>query len=260
MFTLENYQKAFSRFVLNGDASALRPMIAEGQSADQLSIYRNNVIISLGEALAKTFPATFALVGETFFQYAAKGFIAKHPPTQPVLAWYGEKFPEFLDSLEGIRKHPYLPDVARLEWARNRANTAPDASAALSPGAFGKLAGEGDVSSVALAPSVSLLRSAYPIAEIREFALGKRKDPPAVKAGEPRFLIVYRKGSVVHMETLSEAVFLFLTGLQAGESLEGEAFEEEDLALQGTFVAELGRLVAGGIFTQSSSKGGQENE
>lgn len=249
MFTLEAYQKAFSRFVLSGDATALRPMVADRPSAEQLSIYRNNVVIGLTEALAKTFPATFALVGEKFFNAAAKRFIENHPPRTPVLAWYGEGFSDFLGSLEGVGKHPYLPDVARLEWARNRANVAPG-QAPLSPPEFERLIREGKTSTLALAPFAGLVSSDFPVGEIREFALGQRNDPPELKTGRRERLVVYRRGGRIRVDKISSSTFEILRALAEGGGLSGFA-GTRDSADQGNTVAELGRLVANGAFCRA---------
>ncbi len=59
-------------------------------------IYRNNVVVSLTEALADGFPVTRALVGETFF---APWRAASSPSTytvSPILTEYGDALPDFI--------------------------------------------------------------------------------------------------------------------------------------------------------------------
>jgi hypothetical protein len=83
-----------------------------------------------------------------------------------VLAEYGETFPSFLFEFEPVSTLPYLSDVARLEWARNRAYHSADAPpadiASLAKIAPSHLA---DVRLV-LHPAAAFLASPYPIVSL----------------------------------------------------------------------------------------------
>lgn len=94
----------------------------------RFSIYRNNVIVSLIDALADSFPITQALVGVDFFRNMARLFAFASPPTNGVLAFYGEHFADFIDSFPPAATVPYLGDVARLEMCWIHAYHAADAS------------------------------------------------------------------------------------------------------------------------------------
>ena len=65
--------------------------------AVRFAVYRNNVIASLLEALADTFPVTRALVGGRFFDRMARQFIVVEPPVSPIMSAYGETLPAFID-------------------------------------------------------------------------------------------------------------------------------------------------------------------
>ena len=129
----------------------------------RFAVYRNNVAASLTDALAARFPVIRRLVGETFFAPLARLFAEKERPRSPVLAEWGEGFADFLAAFPPLSAYPYLPDVARIEFARGQAFHAADAR----PVDPAKLAAA-DPARVRLAqhPSVSLLRSAYPAASI----------------------------------------------------------------------------------------------
>ncbi len=86
-----------------------------GSTAKRFSIYRNNVTVSLVNALAEVFPTVQALVGEDYFRAMARVFVEDHPPRSPMLFEYGAEFPEFIETFEPARKLTYLPDVARME-------------------------------------------------------------------------------------------------------------------------------------------------
>jgi hypothetical protein len=81
----------------------------------RFAVYRNNVTVSLVDALASIFPTVQNLVGEDFFRAMARLYVAAHPPTSPLLFKYGESFPAFLESFPPAADLPFLADVARVE-------------------------------------------------------------------------------------------------------------------------------------------------
>ncbi|MFN3972431.1 MAG: DUF2063 domain-containing protein [Gemmobacter sp.] len=129
----------------------------------RFAVYRNNVIVSLTEALETGFPVVRALVGAEFFRAMAGEFLRMHPPKGPVLSDYGDDLPAFLAWFPPVAKLSYLPDMARLELAMRTSYHAADARpisvadvAALAPA---RLAG----ARLRFAPPVRLVRSAWPI-------------------------------------------------------------------------------------------------
>lgn len=93
----------------------------------RLAVYRNNVVSSLIDALADTFAVTQQLVGSEFFRAMASVFVRQQPPESRILAHYGAAFPAFVAGFAPAAPLPYLPDVARLEFARLRALHAAEA-------------------------------------------------------------------------------------------------------------------------------------
>jgi hypothetical protein len=105
--------------------------------ARRFALHRNNVVASLVEALADTFPVVQSLVGAEFFRAMAAVFVRAQPPASPLLHRYGGDLPAFIEGFAPARGLPYLGDVARLELARVAACHAADAeplsSAAVAP-------------------------------------------------------------------------------------------------------------------------------
>ncbi len=97
--------------------------------AKRLAVHRNNVMVSLVDALAQTFPVTLQLVGEEFFRAMAQVFVLAHPPRTRVLAQHGQALPSFIAQFPPAAGLPYVADVAQLEWQRLQALHAADASA-----------------------------------------------------------------------------------------------------------------------------------
>lgn len=101
----------------------------------RFAVYRNNVTVSLVDALASIFPTVQNLVGEDFFRAMARLYVTAYPPTSPLLFTYGETFPAFLETFPPAADLPFLADVARVErlWldAFHSADAAPLDPAAL---------------------------------------------------------------------------------------------------------------------------------
>ncbi len=89
--------------------------IAGDDIKKRFAIYRNNVTASLVEALAAAFPVVKKLVGEEFFEAMATVFARQHPPSSPLLMYYGHQMPAFLHDFEPVKHLPFLADVATLE-------------------------------------------------------------------------------------------------------------------------------------------------
>lgn len=99
-----------------------------GGSKDRFNVYRNNVAVSLRDALGETFPIVKQLVGEEFFAGMAQAFVREHLPQTPVLLEYGGAFPRFIERFPPADSLPYLADMARVEWAWLQAYHAADAT------------------------------------------------------------------------------------------------------------------------------------
>ncbi|MFN4206694.1 MAG: putative DNA-binding domain-containing protein [Agrobacterium albertimagni] len=107
----------------------------------RFSVYRNNVTVSLVDALSSIFPTVQNLVGEDFFRAMARLYVAAHPPTSPLLFSYGESFSGFLETFPPAADLPFLADVARVERLWLDAYHAADA-APLDPAALGEISAE----------------------------------------------------------------------------------------------------------------------
>lgn len=132
----------------------------------RLAIHANHFRITLIEALQATFPVVDRLVGEECFTALARRYVLRVPPRRPCLFEYGESFPRFLGAQPEVCPLAYLADVARLEWAINRAAHAEDVpalDAAAVAGCVGRATGE---FILGLDPACRLIGSPWPIDRI----------------------------------------------------------------------------------------------
>ena len=161
-------QSKFAKGLLDPNLSAPGGVVGpHGRAAGKrYDVYRNNVVVSLTEALAAAYPVVKVVVGAEFFAAMAGVYVRKHPPKNPLMILYGEDFPYFLTRFPPAAQLGYLPDVARLERARREAYHAADAKAC-PPEKLGRLEGTKlfDARFV-LHPSIRIIRSRYPIFSI----------------------------------------------------------------------------------------------
>lgn len=129
----------------------------------RFAVYRNNVVVSLTEALAARFPVIRRLVGEAFFVALARLYSETDRPKSPVLAEWGDGFAAFLAQFPPLATYPYLGDVARIEYARGRAFHAADAMP-VDPAIL--VAVDPDRIRLVLHASVTVLGFAYPAVSI----------------------------------------------------------------------------------------------
>jgi Putative DNA-binding domain len=186
--------------------------------ARRFAVYRNNVMASLGAALARRYPVIERLVGGEFFAAMARQFVMQHPPRSPLLAEYGEEFAAFIAAFDPTRELPYLADVARLEAARTRAYHAEDATP-LGADSFAALDAEalGDIR-IRLHPSAAILRSPFPVVTIWAMNSGERELRP-IATGQGEDALVVRPNMDVEIRALPPGGAAFLQSLAGGLAL-----------------------------------------
>lgn len=188
--------------------------------AARFAVYRNNVLVSLIDALADTFPVAQELVGETFFRAMARLFVHQEPPRSRVLALYGESFPAFVENFAPAASVPYLADVARLEMLRVRAYHAAD-GAALPADAMAQALAQTDALAellLGLHPSVGLLRSRYAVVSLWAAHQGVG-ELSAVDHARPENALLVRPALEVELLRLDTGTSALVAALQRGTPL-----------------------------------------
>ena len=154
----------------------------DGSAATKrFDVYRNNVAVSLTEALETAFPVIRKLIGDQNFKGLAGIFLRQHPPSSPLLMLYGAEMPSFLESFEPFKQLPYLADVARLELSLRESYHAANAQT-FDPSILQSLSEDALLGSrIRFAPAMRLIRSRYPIHGIWQMNMIPDAPKPAAR-------------------------------------------------------------------------------
>lgn len=219
MSTLHELQRSFAQFILGdetqmGSASLSLKKSSPSQFKDEqrLQVYRNNFVISLREALAGVYPVVFKLVGEVFFQHAANEYIKRHSSRTGNLHNFGDAFAVFLDCFPGLETLPYLPDVARLEWAHHQVFHTGESSALNLP-ALAEL-DEKQIAGLTfqISESCRLLDSDYPVLSIWQANQDGNENTISLDEGGVQY-VVLRHGQQIEFHLLSAGFFTLIDSL-----------------------------------------------
>lgn len=191
--------------------------------AQRFAVYRNNVISSLIDALADTYPVTRQLVGDDFFRGMARDYARKHRPHSPVLAYYGDIFADFVDGYLPAASVPYLSAVARLEWSYVSAFHAADACSVTHEAIANLMADPNRLPNACftLHPSVNVISSSYAIVSL----WGAHQDLMSLSEVDPfvpESALVQRIGLSVDILRIAPGDQEFIARLRRREPL-GEA-------------------------------------
>ena len=216
----------------------------EGRPAGKrFDVYRNNVAVSLTEALKTAFPVIHKLLGDENYNGIAGIFLRRHPPTSPMMMFYGAAFPDFLAGFEPLQHLGYLADVARVEQALRHSYHAGDA-AAIDPARLQAMTPEALMAArLVFAPAMGLVRSTWPIHAIWQFNQPQGGPKPEMR---PEDVLISRPDYDPTVSLLPPGGGAFVAALQSGETLaaavEQATTDYDDFDLTTT----LGLLLGGG--------------
>lgn len=215
-------QAAFARALLDPAQPSPQGLTAwHGAGVNlRFAVYRNNVAVSLVEALADTFEVTQQLVGEEFFRALALVYVREQPPRTAVLALYGESFPAFIGGFPPAASVPYLSAVARLEWLRARAFHAAEPSADPVSTLAAAMAHIHALPNrnVGLHPTLGLVQSQYAVVSLWAAHQGIR-DISAVDPDVPENALIIRPELEVEVRQINAETALFIAQLLQGRTL-----------------------------------------
>ena len=193
------------------------------RSARRFALYRGNLTANWERSLGNAYPVLRRLVGEAFFRALGREFGRARRLTVGDLNCFGDGLPDFLDSFAPVADFPYVPDMARLEWALHRAHYAADMPA-LDFATLAAMNANGlDAVQLRLRVPCTLLRSAWDIVGIWQAHQEQTPDWPS-DIGQPSHCLVHRPRWRAEVMPLTPGAFSALVTIADGASL-GTALE-----------------------------------
>ncbi len=173
MLPLRELQARFLRSIATAPEHGFDPALlelVEGRgglgSTERLGVYAEMYLARLLDVLCDDFPRVAAVLGGDRFTALAGAYLERHPSTDPSVRWVGTNFADFLAERGPVDEHPFLADLARLEWTRlavfDAADAVPlrlEALRAIPPSKWPRL-------TFHPVPALRVLRCAWPVHEL----------------------------------------------------------------------------------------------
>lgn len=190
------------------------------QTRNRLAIYRGSLAEHWRRTLAGAYPVLEMQVGEEFFAAMSRQYGHQHPSQSGDLNQFGGHLPEFVASFKPLADYPWLPDLARIEWALHQSHYAADGHPVTAE-ALAQLPPEKAASlPLSLSPSASLHRLDWQIAQLWQ---AHQQDPQpdwTENFQQPTAVLVYRPQWKPTVRALEPDEYRLLSRLSAGTTLE----------------------------------------
>jgi hypothetical protein len=221
-------------------------------AVERVGVYQGMYLLRMVEALENDFPAVAHFLGGERFAELVAAYVAAHPSRSYTLNRLGDRFPEFVRTFPGLRRRPFLFDLARLEALVTEVFDAPESPAW--PAEEIARIPEGAWERAILRPVEALRLGAFahPVNAYFQSVKDENHDHPDT-VRKRTWIAVYRKSYEVWRLDLGQPAYEFLSALVRGRPF-GKAVAEAARGLQGSpgdqLFAWLRDWVAEGMFTR----------
>ena len=201
-------------------AQALAPLLQPSWQRG-LQVYQANGQALAERALAAAYPVLQELLGADSFTELAHAFWHRHPPQHGDMNRWGADLADFLQADAQLQEDPYLPDVARLEWALHGCGMAADMEA--DPASYARLLSEDPTTLLLrLAPGCAVLPSAWPtLSIVQAHRLGTDLEEAGrrLRAGCAEPALLWRAGLQPQLRAAHAGEAALLQALAQGQTL-----------------------------------------
>jgi len=187
-----------------------------------LDVYKSNAQVLAQRVLQAAYPVLAQLLSLESFTSLAHAFWRACPPMRGDMAQWGHALPDFIAHSTQLEAEPYLPDVARVEWAMHQAASVADADVD-TPSFALMLSNDPAHIGLRLAPGTAVIASRYPVASI---VCAHTQEAPSLEAaglrmeqGVAESALIWRQGYKPCLRQTLPGEADLLNVLLAGESL-----------------------------------------
>ncbi len=192
-------------------------------ASGRVSVYANAYFERIHECLENDYPTVRWALGEEWFRDLATAYLIAHPSRHPSLRFAGAVLPDYLaaDSRADPfrRDRPWLPDLARYEWALVDAFDAADADPlsadalrAVDPETWGSLR-------FTFQPALQLLSFEFPVSSLQAACTGGKTWDTAEISNDACQVLVWRRDErVLHRAVVDRLEFVALECGLAGRT------------------------------------------
>lgn len=213
-------QRAFAHAL--GAPMAPAPDCLRGDAAlieRRLAIYRANVAAAASKALAAAYPVLRQVVGPARFERLSTTYRQAFPSLSGDLTDYGGELPAFVAGHAELQALPYLPALARLEWAVHRAHGAADATACDRQALARVVPARQSAIRFAWAAGTALVAADFPIVRIWQLHQPEHDGGFEVDWSVRECALVGRDGFRVTVRAIAAADATFIAGSLVGWTL-----------------------------------------
>jgi hypothetical protein len=164
--SIEAQRQAALLTAIRGHASLSAPgWLAPGAEGTPLAPYQGHVRALAPRVLSQAYPTVHIMLGDEVWPRVAQQLWLCHPPHEGDLNRWGEDLPDWLAAQDELSAWPWLPDVARLDWACHDSAQATDAE--LETASLEQLPLEDpDRLVIRLMPAARIVSSAWPVVSL----------------------------------------------------------------------------------------------
>ena len=220
--SLEAIQARFAAAILTPAASAgALPLFqgTEAQNSGRLALYRGNLSEHWSRTLAGAYPVLLLQLGEEFFYAMARLYGRQYPSDSGDLNRFGAHMADFLSTFEPVAPYPWLPDLARLEWALHLTHYAADGEPFDPACIAGMTPASMDSLHLGLHPACSLHAFSWDVVTLWQ---AHQQEPPAAWEDglqKPVTALVYRAGWRAQVRALDSTEAAAIEALCQGPAL-----------------------------------------
>jgi hypothetical protein len=205
------------------------PKYSEG-FARGLQVYQNNLLASAARALSISYPVIDQLLGREAVQVLARMLLQTSRPATGDWADWGGELKELLVTTPLIEAHPYLPDMAQLEWLFH--NSSRSIHRPLEQASLSRLA-DTPVEQIrfGMSDSVQVMASEFPVDIIWQAHQLAQQNGEASQLDTDflarelqlhqgrSYLVIHRLGDMPRVQKISEAEYNWFCDVLQGNNL-----------------------------------------